>query len=339
MGRSRQPTAAEAAASRWLARLASPDITADERRQFESWLSEAPEHRAAIEAMSSTWDRLGDLPRTPLPARRGASRPARFSGYAVAAAAALAFIVLCATVWTVGRFDERVLVAQARAPVVEHFPDGSTVELNAKSVVRYRFRAQERLVTVDEGEAFFDVAPDPKRPFLVRTPLGTLRVVGTSFSVRVGADAVHTTVVTGTVEALPTAQTSGEPDHRVDRQRTALLGRPNEEIELTERGATVSSVGAAAVQRRLAWRQGMLELDGETLGYAASEIERHTGVHFEFEDPAIEALRVGGYIKANDIDAFDALLQSNFGLYLQRIDDNRVRVVRRSPQPYSQTVE
>lgn len=339
MGRSRQPTAAEAAASRWLARLASPDITADERQQFESWLSEAPEHRAAIEAMSSTWERLRDLPRTPTPARRGASHPARLSGYAVAAAAALGLIVLCATVWTVGRFDERVVVAQASAPVVEHLPDGSTVELNAQSVVRYRFRARERLVTMDEGEAFFDVAPDPKRPFLVRTPLGMLRVVGTSFSVRVGTDAVHTIVVSGTVEALPAAQTSGELDHRVGHESTALRGRPNEEIEFTGRGATISSVGAAAVQRRLAWRQGMLELDGETLGYAAREIERHTGVHFEFEEPAIEALRVGGYIKANDIGAFDALLQSNFGLYLQRIDDNLVRVVRRSPQPSSQTIE
>jgi len=339
MGRSREPTAAEAAASRWLARLASPDITADERRQFESWLNEAPEHRAAIEAMSSTWERLGDLPHTPPPTLRGSSRPARLSGYAVAMAAALALIALWATVWTVGRFDERVLVAQARAPIVEHLPDGSTVELNAKSVVRYRFRTQERLVTMEEGEAFFEVAPDPERPFLVQTHLGTLRVVGTSFSVRVGADAVHTTVVTGTVEALPTAQTSGEPDHRVDRQRTALLGRPYEEIELTERGATVSSVGAAAVQRRLAWRQGMLELDGETLGYAAREIERHTGVHFEFEEPAIEALRVGGYIKANDIGALDALLQSNFSLELQRISDHRVRVVRRSPQPSSPTFD
>lgn len=339
MGRSRQPTAAEAAASRWLVRLASPDITADERRQFESWLSEAAEHRAAIEAMSCTWERLGDLPHTPAPTLRGASRPARLSGYAVAAAAALAFIVLCATVWTVGRFDERVLVAQARAPIVEHLPDGSTVELNAMSVVRYRFRAQERLVTMDEGEAFFDVASDPKRPFLVRTPLGTLRVVGTSFSVRVGADAVHTTIVSGTVEALPAAQTSGEPGQRIDHERTALLGRPNEEIEFSGRGATIASVGAPAVERRLAWRQGMLALDGETLGYAAREIERHTGIYFEFDDPTIEALRVGGYIKANDVGAFDALLQSNFGLELQRISDHRVRVVRRSPQPSSQTIE
>ncbi len=113
--------------------------------------------------------------------------------------------------------------------------------------------------------------------------------------------------------------------------RPKVVGRANEEIELAPGGASISTVAAPVVQRRLAWRDGMLSFDGETLAEAVREIERHTGVAFEFADPSLATLRVGGFIKAHDLQAFTDLLDTNFDIELQRPSQSRARLVRRAP--------
>ena len=190
--------------------------------------------------------------------------------------------------------------------------DASTIDLNAASRIAVEYAANERRVTMERGEALFDVRSDPARPFRVITPFGDLRVIGTSFSLKLMPDGARATVLRGEVEA----------EARVGR--TTAIAHANEEIALSSETASATALNNEASERRLAWRDGMLSFDGETLREAALDVERQTGVHFVFAEPSISELRVGGYIDARDADAFIALLRSNLSLTAERTGDGDV---------------
>lgn len=305
-------TDAERDASRWLVRLESPDVSLDDHRRFREWLAASDENRAAYGAMSGTWDKLDALAGVERPARASVNRRRAVlwgAGAAVAAGAALFFIAFqpqSSAAYETG-FGEQRTIALA---------DGSTVQLNADSRIRVRYSDNAREIQLDRGEALFDVHADADRPFLVETTLGAVRVRGTAFLVRISRDEMRTTVLRGAVEgrASPTAP--------------PVMARPNDELRISTSGVQKEALTEQAAERRLAWRDGMLAFDGETLAEAAADVERQTGVRFVFADPTLGALRVGGYIRADDIDAFTALLQQNVGVRAQRRSEAEIVLTR-----------
>jgi transmembrane sensor len=190
--------------------------------------------------------------------------------------------------------------------------------LNARSRARAVYSERQRLVLLDQGEALFDVARDPKRPFVVKTEFGSIHVVGTSFVVKVRADSVRATVLRGLVEARAA---NGAGRRRVE-------ARASEEIVLARGAVHSESVTPETVALRTAWRQGMLAFDGETLREACADVERQTGVHFAFADKAIGELRLGGVIHADDADAFTDLLRNNLRVASERRADGSVLLTR-----------
>jgi transmembrane sensor len=187
--------------------------------------------------------------------------------------------------------------------------DGSTAELNADSALRVTMTARERRAHLTRGEALFNVAHDDPRPFKVKTPFGDLRAPGASFLVKLRTRSARITVLSGSIEATQKDRPS---------PAAALVAAANEEIVLAAAAAETAPIAAEAMTRRLAWRSGMLAFDGDRLADAALEIERQTGVRFQFADPEIGDLRVGGYISATDVDAFVALLETNLDLRARR---------------------
>ena len=220
------------------------------------------------------------------------------------------------------------------AAVGEHtsttLPDGSSIALNAASRMTVRFSKTERQVRLDRGEALFDVHPDAARPFIVQTDFGRLRVTGTSFLVRVDADSARATVLRGAVEGRSSRHDLGS---RIWRTGSVVLTAPvvahaGEELYFTPASVTVASISTGESDRRLAWRTGMLAFNGETLLQATAEVTRQTGLTFEFADPALGQLRIGGYIKADDPVAFLQLLRDNFGIVADRPTARRARLSR-----------
>ena len=179
--------------------------------------------------------------------------------------------------------------------------DGSTIVLSGATEASVSFDDDERRVELGEGYALFDVQHDPARPFIVHTPQGDIRVLGTSFVIRVGEDQVRTTVIRGSVSGA--AERTGL--FSVLGTRAPVTAQANEEIILDSDGASVVPIATEVIPHRLAWQDGMLAFDGETLNQAIAEVSRQTGWRFELADPALGEMRVGGYVAA-DPEAFRA---------------------------------
>lgn len=190
----------------WFARLQADDVTPEDRRRFEQWLQQRPGHARAFEQATALWAALDEpsraayqqlnpvvqqasharlpaaIPGPPHPSARTLSLRRWRMG---SAAAAVAVCVVCLTLWLPGMVRiwnsaYHTDWGERRTVVLE---DGSTVLLNTHSALAVKFSPQHREATLVDGEAFFEVAANPDRPFVVLTDQGRTQVVGTRFSV------------------------------------------------------------------------------------------------------------------------------------------------------------
>ena len=156
------------------------------------------------------------------------------------------------------------------------------------------------------GEALFEVAHDKERPFFVHVNDIVVRAVGTAFAVRLEAAQIDVTVTEGVVEVTEPAAEPGpaQPGPRGSRSETRRLAA-NERAVITRAGAPqVQSITPAEADRRLAWRQGMVSFDGESLQTAVAEINRHNRRQILVDDPALGAKPIVGVFRATDPGGF-----------------------------------
>jgi transmembrane sensor len=280
-------------ASTWAARLRSGAMTDADRAALATWLDRDPDHREVLARYRELSAQLdvgygGAAVAAELAAQRRQWRRVTVITAAAAAVAILAF-------WWGGRprgfetnMAERHLAALA---------DGSRVELNARTALAVAFTKSERHVTLARGEALFNVAKDPARPFVIATPAGTVRVTGTMFNVRTaGAARVEVTVLEGTV--------------RVQAARTAREEAltPGRQAMLEPKQVTTRTLPEAAVQNVAAWRQGQAAFDDTPLADALARFAAYHARTVTVE-PAAADLRLGGRYALDDLDGFLSELQ------------------------------
>ncbi len=192
-----------------------------------------------------------------------------------------------------------------------HLADGSMIELNTNTRMSYRITADERRVTLDQGEAFFDVARDPRRPFIVKVDRSEVRVVGTKFTVRRNDGRLDVVVMEGKVEVVPEAPLVA------DAQRVQLTPGNRFELELANHTIQIASVD---VNRAMAWRTGEIEFRGETLETVIAELNRYTEKPMRIEDDALRQVRVSGLFRVADTQSVHFLLQESLGVELHERD-------------------
>jgi len=186
--------------------------------------------------------------------------------------------------------------------------DGSTMLLNTDTEVAVQLSMQQREIRLIRGEALFEVAHDKARPFIVRANDTAVRAVGTAFAVRVEPSQVDVTVTEGVVEVSDrtTAAGSGPVAPAAPRppvQRVAA----NERIVIRRtRAPEIEPIAIAAVNRQLAWREGMVSFDGDSLQTAVAEINRHNRRQIVIDDPLLGAKPIVGVFRATDLEGFSA---------------------------------
>jgi transmembrane sensor len=295
----------EAAAS-WAVRLSDPACTDADRAAFEAWRDASPAHEAAFERESAVWDRFDRL-RALRPAALDpdllapapAAQPVMRWAAAVAGAAVLSGIGF----WTVNAAPAyATAVGERRLVVLE---DGTRVELNTDSRIVVRYRRGEREVKLVKGEALFDVARDPARPFVVAARDRRVEAQGSAFNVRLQPKSVQVIVAKGAVEVAedhPFSDPTGQA--HLNAGVVALYG---------ESGGVAQPIGAARIDQALAWRHGQIALNGQTLEGAVAEFNRYSaGRQLVVADPNIAGYRLGGYFGVDDMDGFVRALQTTF---------------------------
>jgi transmembrane sensor len=192
--------------------------------------------------------------------------------------------------------------------------DGSTATLGSNSRVRVALSRSERRVDLQQGEAFFAVAKDPARPFVVHAGHRRVTAVGTRFDVRRDGADLRVVVTEGVVRLDTDAGPGGH------RQPTTLL--PAGSVALaTGAGVMVRSGSVQQAREYLSWRDGFVTFHDTPLAAAAAEFNRYNTRKIVIGDAAVGAMRVGGNFRWSNTDAFVRLLQQGFPIRAEQRGD------------------
>ena len=294
------------AAADWLVRLQSADLIEAEALAFDAWLTADPGNAAAYDrVLSVTLELAAAAPRIsralrapsgrrPTPMRRGWIIA---GGLAAAATLAVAVIPLSALRPAP---TQTYLTAKGEHRTVR-LADGSVLDINAGSALSVTLARHERQVTLVQGEAVFDVAPDKARPFLIAVGDRTVRVVGTRFDVRRRDGQLSVTVERGLVEVRPTEGPSIAGQSAVG----AAIGphayrlHPGQRLDHAE-GAPDVRVSAADPAQVFAWRTGRLIYRDQPLGDVIADLNQQFPRPIMLEDPALASTRVSGVLVLDD---------------------------------------
>lgn len=189
-----------------------------------------------------------------------------------------------------------------------HLADGSTVTLGGKSTISTAYTADSRLVILKHGAAFFEVAKDADRPFIVEAGSRRIAAVGTAFNVTRQVDRVVVTVTEGTVIVTPdnddTVTTTGGND--------AGIARLEAGHQLTYNEQKVTPVAVADPTDALAWREGRLKYRGESLRYVVDDVNRYAKRPITLADEAAGQVSFTGTVFERSIDSWLAGLEQVF---------------------------
>jgi len=318
------------AAAHWCMRLHAEDCTTQEHAEFEQWLTASPLHLQEYEAMREIWVTADHLPRTPPSAQilqlpvKSRPQPQRLRRYATAAVITLLALPLAGWVgWDQGWLPNDYQSAEttdSRQTVT--LGDGSEVELNLGSKLRYMNFKDQRRVTLVKGEAFFKVHHDTQHPFVVRAGSGQTQVTGTQFNVWKYKDQVKVTLVQGSVLVSSDSFKLGS-GYRLGPGLQASYQTGDMEPSLNQTYANDSS---------LAWRNGKLVIDNLTLDQALPLINRYLENPLRLADANTGSVRISGIYNTSDVNRLVRTLPKVLPVYLTQ-DKNGDTVLNRISAP------
>ena len=313
-------------AAEWAARRFS-GLTAADRSALDRWLEVDRRHVGAYakaEAVLAQLDRIGtagpDALRIPDTSSSNGSAIKRRTVLAGAAAAGLAVAgsgawlthlpavaAGCASWLThlLGQESYSTSIGETKEIVLS---DGSMVTLNTDSKVLVHYDKTRRQIQLLQGEALFDVAKNKKRPFVVMAGDTQVRAVGTSFTVKfLPRQPVQVLVREGVVEIKRPLVPQASP---VRLAANALAVAPPEAPISTE------PVPRIQVTRNLAWREGRIAFDNETLANAAREFGRYSDVQIRIA-PELENQTITGLFVSNDPVGFARAAAISLNLHVE----------------------
>lgn len=300
-------TAADAALA-WLLRLNSGETTAAERRAFETWLAARDEHRRAFEEVQRLWndaDYLRQDPRTGLiapactPQRRVracARKRQRQRWHWAGAALALGILV---AVLQGGGWRLAADHAAGTAPEIVTLADGSTLHLDADSAVSIDMTEARRRIVLHQGEAWFRVAADPKRPFQVVSGDVSVTALGTEFLVKRRDQGAYVAVTEHSVEVVEDRRKI-----KVGEGQSLTVGAANGEW----RPEPFNPNGAGA------WRSGKLVVQDRPLGEVVADLSRYRPGWIVVASPALARQHVNGVFDIAQTEKAVATLSHLFNL-------------------------
>lgn len=293
----------DAAAAAWVAREDRAPLSETDRQTLEAWLAGDERRRGALLRARAMFMRSGGLAALAelehdadavFPARRAFLPRRRFLAWGGGAVAAAAV----GTVAGVSALAPSAYATERGEIRLAPLADGSTVMLNTETRVRVKYDGARRFVRLLEGEAYFTVLADQGRPFVVQVGDELLSTTTGVFRVRrLKGSPIDVLVLHGSLNLRGGER--GKPSTVVGRNARLLLAD-----DKGDPGVSVEPVSADALARDLAWREGMIAFEGETLAQAAAAFARYSDTHIVVENPALARRRITGLFAANDPAGF-----------------------------------
>lgn len=193
-------------------------------------------------------------------------------------------------------------------------PDGTSVWLNARTSLKYPtvFSKKNRQVVLD-GEAYFDVARDEKKPFIVQTDKYNVEVLGTKFDVDAYSETgeFETTLMSGSVKVA----SADDPEEE-------LTLKPNNKAYLQDGKLLVTPVNDYNPYR---WKEGLICFKNETFASIMKDFEKYYGLNILVKNKEVRKFFYTGKFRQTDgIDYALRVLQKDIKFTYQRDDDNQI---------------
>lgn len=310
--------AIDTAAAAWAAREDKGPLTPEDSELLEAWLAGDPRRPGALLRARAVFLRsdaaraLGTQfdPKAFAPVRAGSEAPETGRRRVLIMAGAAAACILLT-----GTIGNSLLAPEAHATELGELrlvplKDGSSVMLNTLTRVQVRYDRDQRSMRLVQGEADFRIVSDPDREFVLSAGSARLKTTGASFRVRfIAGTPLDILVYQGRVDvvsqpvAMPASHVVG-PNSQLTLPHTDENAAP---VETAPR-----AIAPEVVTRELAWREGKLAFEGETLATAAVHFSRYSAMRIVIEDPVLAQETVAGLFAANDPAGFSRAVASAF---------------------------
>ena len=302
-----RPVPLPANAAEWVIRMRSGEFSGGERKALEEWLGASADNPRELLRAEAAWRLSGSLASEArvrqeidsLAQETGAADPVpqpaspRRKSFFYAVAATVLLAVLAGITWRMAH-DGDVETARGEQRMLT-LDDGSIVTLNTDTELDIDFSAHTRQISLRRGEALFQVARDPSRPFIVRAGAGYARALGTRFNVVADQDNVTVSVLEGRVEVAP---------QLASREESTVLGAGESTAYMSTGKLTRPEPTRASPERIDAWREGKLRFDSWTLARAVSEDNRYAEKPLRLGSEEFANVPISGVFRIGDSSAF-----------------------------------
>ncbi len=270
-------------AASWFVKIKSGEASDEDYEAHQAWLDSQEQNRREYEELSTLWSSLDDVedPReetialeATLSGNASMSRRSFIAGGAIAASAAAVIAMNGISGILAGGYTTSV--GEQRHVTLA---DGSHVMLDADTSLELAFSGVERRIRLLHGRAFFDVAKDVNRPFVVEASEGSVRALGTRFTVHCWDDDVTISVEES---AVAVRAPNGEKADVRERQIVSYNSQRLTPVTLDIAGADE------------AWRNGKLLFEDQPLRQVIADLNRYRPGVIYITDSALFELRVSG---------------------------------------------
>lgn len=303
-------------AARWVARQDKAAWCDADEAELQQWLRVDPRHCGALLRAEASWAMLEQCSHQPEEEEGKAPPPPALGRRTLLAGggAALAASLAGGFFWLRG---VRVYATDKGEIRRVNLVDGSVAAINTETWLDVDFAARDRHVRIDRGEAWFQVAKNAKRPFVVEAGDVRAVAVGTAFSVRRQHDGAEIMVTEGVVEAWGV---------RNAPQKIRLIA--GERVFIADDAAVTRETGGASVDRALAWRSGKIDLAGETLSQAIAEFNRYNRRKLILADPSVASEQFDGSFRIDDVEGFATAVKASLNVPIFLDDPQEIRIGR-----------
>ncbi|WP_374089584.1 FecR domain-containing protein [Methylomicrobium lacus] len=299
-------------AAAWFIRLRAANVSRQDEACFLQWLEQTDAHRKAFDEISALWGDPDLLKGLTASAQKHRIAPRSDKKRLMRSKMPLALAAcLVLTLAFSGQFrmlinaDYTSAVGERKSVRLE---DGSTVMLNTDSALALSMDGTQRWVELLKGEAYFDVKPDPDRPFIVKADYSTTRVLGTHFIVGRNGDSDEIKVLSGRVEVSENGHWK-DPVVLHDGQAVSVnstaLGQP----KMLDSALSIS------------WVDGFLVFENETLESVVKQIRRYRTGMILFKDDSLRAMKINGRLSIRESGDMLKVLQKTLAVKMTYLTD------------------
>ncbi len=308
-------------------------VTAADRQRLGEWLEETPAHGEAFARVHRTWSDVSSLQELaelePLdPERNGLFERVRYSFRRLSLApiavfsAAIFAVFVVVELYTTGTSNDISVQYETDISEVREvtLQDGSVVTLGPESRISAHLAEDQRKVVLKSGEAFFSVAKNNERPFVVLSGDTAIRVLGTRFNVHKGVSGLTVSVAEGLVEVAKSPLNKGPDSGQLSLRRQLGAG---EKVESPLQGG-LEDIQKISVERAGVWRSGMLYYDNTDLREVVADANRYSKQRIVIVSRKLYDLKVIAAFRTDQINQMILALEQNLPITVERHDSGHI---------------